>query len=68
MNHHKLLSMVLIALLAKTILDPIADILAGNPGAAAFLLLLGAALLAFTSFFAGMVVTHLKFVRVTPRK
>jgi len=68
MNQQKLLSLVLIALLAKTILDPIADILAGNPGAAAFLLLLGAALLAFTCFTAGMVVTHLKFVRVTSRK
>lgn len=68
MNQYKFLALVSIALLAKTIIDPIVDILADNPGITAFLLLLGAAFLAFTCFTAGLLFTHLKFARSSTRK
>lgn len=68
MNQYKILALVSITLLAKTILDPIIEILANHPGVTAFLLLLGAALLAFTCFTAGLLFTHLKFARISSRK
>ena len=67
MENFKLFALILVVVTIAFALTPIADLILNNPGVIAGALLLAAGILAFTSFTAGLFITHLKFGRVSSK-